>query len=216
MGSAAAIQLDHKSGTSQAFRLDTLCRSAPLFTTNAVWSAFEDGMKILYRYAGRSGADSTLIAKANLRLLHDTLLADTSYRERLTVAENEVPENGLSTIYNLFTSQGLRADLITLQAGCDTALSSSDLYNHMYMLIYGEVTINNTMNLQEGNNQSAQQLSIHRKSWWKQLRHSSNKNICKQRDVILFGQNDQAEKTLSALKHRCVLLRVSTPYSLTM
>ncbi len=210
MGSSAAIQFDHKSGTSQAFRLCALNRPAPLYTTNTVWSAFQDGMDILNRYAGRSGANSTLIAKENLRLLHDTLLADPSYRERLTTAENEAPENG-SALYNLFNSQGFCADLITLEPGCYIHISNNDLYSQMYMLIDGEASIINATSLHEANNQPARHLSTQHKSWWNRLRHSSNKNICKQRDVILIGHNGQVEKTLSALEHHCMLLKISLP-----
>ncbi len=216
MGPSAALQLDHKSGISQAYRVNNSSRPAPLYATNTVWTAFQDGMKILDRYARRSGANSTLIAKANLRLLHDTLLDDPSYRERLTLAKNEMSKNGFSTAYNLFNTQGMCADLITLQPSCDTELSSNDRYNFMYMLIYGKVAVNHATDSQERNNQPdqhlpVQRLPIQRKPWWKRFRYSSNKNVCKQGDVILFGQNDPVEKILSAFEHHCVLLRISLP-----
>lgn len=201
--------LNHNSGTKQTGQISALCSQNSCIATNTVWRAFQDGMKILYQHAGRSRVDFTLIAKANLRLLHDTLLADPSYRERLTIAENEVPLRNSPMIDNLFISEGLCADLITLQPGCDAKLSSSDHHNHMYMLIYGKVVVNQAANLLWGNNEFSQHPRIQTRSWWKKLLHSSKTNVCKQRDIILFGQNDPIGKTVCALEHRCILLRIS-------
>ncbi|MCK5506697.1 MAG: hypothetical protein KAJ10_16145, partial [Thermodesulfovibrionia bacterium] len=52
--------------------------SVQLLPKNTVWRAFQAGMRVLYRYSSRSRVDSVSIAKANLQLLHQTLLKDQS------------------------------------------------------------------------------------------------------------------------------------------
>lgn len=195
------------NGVGALHRLDPF--DATNFVTNTAWRAFQDGMKALYQYAGRSRADPILIAKANLRLLHRALLADTSYRERLTAAEHETPKNGFPTAHNLLTIQGLRADLITLQPGCDTQITSCSQYNTMVMVITGEVAIDPATTLLAENNQPVQHRTIQRKSWWQRLPFSSNEHGYRQGDIFLLGPDDHSDKMLCALKHHCVLLKLS-------
>lgn len=204
MSPSTALQLDHKSEIPHAYWVSNSSKPAPLYATNTVWRTFQDGMKILYQYAGRSGANSNLIAKANLRLLHDTLLDDPSYRARLAEAENKKPESDSSAACSLFNTPSLCADLITLQPGSNATLSNNGFYDRMYMLIEGKAIINHVINVQEKNNRPLQH-----KPWWKRFSYTSNNNVYKQRDVVLSGHNDHTEKLISALECRCLLLRIS-------
>jgi hypothetical protein len=209
MNQLALESLNPNPGLTEISGANSLSRLDTFYTTHAVWRAFQDGMKSFYQYAGRSTADSTLIAKANLRLLHHTLLDEPSYRERVLAAKHESPENGIPAIINLLTINGLSAELITLQSGCDARFTPCKLHNRMVMIVFGKVVISNNINSSANNNQLAQHRPILHESWWNQLRHASDKNVFKYEDIILLGQNDHEEKTLSALKHHCVLLNIS-------
>jgi hypothetical protein len=201
--------LTQKVSAPQINRGKALHKADPYFADNSAWRAFQDGMKVLYRYADRSDADTSVIAKANLRLLHHTLLADPSYRERLKTAGQELPVNGLPVISNLLNIQGLCADLITLQAGCDTQTAARKQVSRMYMVISGKVVTNCAMALPGRNNQPVQHRPIQRKSWWERLRHTSKDNEYSKGDVILFAQEKHGEKMLGALENHCVLLGIS-------
>ena len=210
---------NHKPAARQVSQVDSLRKLDPLhatnFAANTSWRAFQDGMKALYRYSGRSNADPSSIAKSNLRLLHSTLLDDQSYRERLTAAEQAISKNGLPTIVSLLAIQGLYADLITLQHGCDVQMTACEKYNRMIMVVYGNMVVNRASlipeKMPEKNHPPAQYQPIQHMSWWNRLRNLSNKNISKQGDIFLFDQRDHRDRTLSALNHHCVLLKLSLP-----
>ena len=178
------------------------------YATNSVWRAFQAGMGVLYQYAGRSNADPILIAKANLRLLHQTLLNEPSYRDKVMKAEHEIPNNGNPAIVNLLTMDGLTADLMTLQQDCETHLTSCDQYNRMVMIIVGKVSVYNTTRSPNSGHSPAQGCPATHKSWWGKTKDDLDKKVFGQEDVILLGQNDHKEKRLNPLNH-CVLLNIS-------
>lgn len=204
----------HNTGISQASGVNTYSNPDPFYAANAAWRSFQDGMRMLYRYAGKCSADSSSIAKANLRLLHHTLLADPSYRDRLTAAESEIPVNGIPIIKSLVAMQGLDADLISLPPGCKTQISPNEKHNRMYMVVYGKMIVTRAINLSDLNDQSAQHSPVKHKSWWGRNRNLSNNATYKQDDIILFGLNDRREKTLTASQHHCVILKLSLPMDL--
>ncbi|MCK4586939.1 MAG: hypothetical protein KAU29_06335 [Gammaproteobacteria bacterium] len=206
----------HNTGVSQASGVNIFRNSDPFYAENSAWRSFQDGMRMLYRYAGKSSADSSSIAKANLRLLHRTLLADPSYRDRLIAAESEIPVNGIPVITNLVAMQGLDADLISLPPGCKTQITPNGKHNRMYMVVYGKMIVSRAINSSDLNNQSAQHSPVKHKSWWGRNRNLSNEPIYKQDDIILFGLNDHREKTLTASQHHCVILKLSLPVDLRM
>lgn len=82
---------------------------------HAAWSAFQAGMQILQHYAGRFPANPEAIAKANLQLLHQSLLNDPSYIQSLKKVRNR-NTNSLPNSYCIYETKGLRADLLTLNA----------------------------------------------------------------------------------------------------
>ena len=179
-------------------------RPAPQFTQNTAWLAFQNGMKALHRYANRSIADSAEIAKINLQLLHQTLLTDLSYRERINASRHAAVKSGLSTVDNLLSMNDFSADLITLLPGCRTLIMSYEHYNHMYMIISGKLAINHH------NDPSGDIRRFPRyKPWWKRLQNIPMKNVFGKGKVILPREDIQSGELLSALKHRCVLLRIT-------
>jgi hypothetical protein len=190
-------------------RFETSPLIATKYTTKPVWRAFQYGMKVLYQYAGRSEIDSTLIAKANLRLLHHTLLGDQSYRQRLADAGHDFSKSVAPAITNLLTIDGLSANLITIQSGCSTIVKAYKQSNRMIMIISGKVTVDSATNSFCNKNESSENKLVQQKPWWGKLGCASNKNIFKQEHIILLDQNELEEKKISALNHHCVLLNVS-------
>jgi hypothetical protein len=98
-------------------------------------------MQILQRYANKSTADPVAIAKANLQLLHQSLLADPAYRETLKAANSATPEGGFPTSHALLTTHELQAELITLQKDTVIQLTARQQGIAMLMPITGRASI---------------------------------------------------------------------------
>jgi len=187
----------------QIHKLNTLRKPLPQLTQNTAWLAFQSGMKALYRYGDRSRADSAEIVKINLQLLHQTLLVDSSYRERINANRREAIKNGLPTVDSLLAVNGFTADLVTIQPGYRTEIISCDHYNRIYMLLSGKLLI------VHGNDPSVDANRYpHRMAWWKRLKNITKNNIYGKGSVIIPREDIQGGESLNALKRHCVLLRI--------
>lgn len=203
MKSAVAItpvaSLSINGNTRQPSRLHSAS------TTHAAWSAFRDGMQVLQRYACHSAADSAAIAKDNMRLLHKSLLDDPRYRQRLKQANGNIAK--LSALHALLATQGLRADLITVQKGHFIRLSPHRGKLSMFMAISGKAIIEQTT---QSTDQSAP--SPQRKPWWTRLKHDNQtERTLRNGDVMLVSPGRNEGNVLTAQERSCVILSVSLP-----
>lgn len=163
---------------------------------HAVWGAFQAGMQVLQNYAGRSQANPERIAKANLQLLHQSLLKDPNYSRSLKNASN-TGTNSLPSSHCVFENKGLRADLLTLKSGTTIQLKPHQDRYAMYLAITGKPSIQSPDNI----------ISLS-KHWWERYRQESHGKLLKNGDAIIMSSNGKAKKLLTAEKKECVLLRV--------
>lgn len=168
---------------------------------HAAWGAFQAGMQILQRYANKSTADPVAIAKANLQLLHQSLLADSAYQETLKAANSATPAGGFPTSHALLATRELQAELITLQEDIVIQLTARQQGIAMLMPITGRASID----LEK--DQPPQRHS----HWWRCLGQPKLKRSLKNGDVVLVSPGQSKGHILSAKGNSCVLFSVFLP-----
>lgn len=169
---------------------------------HAAWGAFQAGMQILQRYANKSTADPVAIAKANLQLLHQSLLADSAYQETLKAANSATPAGGFPTSHALLATRELQAELITLQNKAAIHLAARQQEGiAMLMPITGRASIDFKKD----------QPSQKNGSWWRRLGQPKLKRSLKNGDVVLVSPGQSKGHILRAKGNSCVLFSVFLP-----
>lgn len=164
------------------------------------WGAFQAGMQVLRSYAGRSPANPEAIAKANLQLLHRSLLRDPSYTQSIKTASGNYSSNHLPKSLCIFNNKTLRADLLTLQSGTTIQLKPHQDSCAMYLSITGKPSI-----------ESADTVHVPNKHWWDRYRHQNHEQSLKNEDSIIVSSMKTKKRLLTAKKKECVLLRIQLP-----
>ena len=172
---------------------------------HAAWGAFQAGMQILQRYANKSTADPVAIAKANLRLLHQSLLTDPTYQKTLKAANSAMPAKGLPTLHALLATHELQAELITLQKDTVIQLAARQQGIAMLMPITGRASINSEKDQSPRKNDH----------WWRhlgqpKLKKSLNLNL-NNGDVMLISPGQREGHMLSTKGSSCILFSVFLP-----
>ncbi len=170
-------------------------------TPHAAWGAFQAGMQILQRYANKSPADSATIAKANLRLLYQSLLADPIFLKTLKTTNSAIADKSLPTLHTLLATQELQAELITLPKNSKIPLATRQKGIAMLMLIAGHADIDLIKDppLQKNNH------------WWDRLKHPKPNKSFKQGSVILISPSQNEEHILSTEENGCILFSIFLP-----
>lgn len=163
----------------------------------AAWGAFQAGMHVLQKYAGRSPANPEAIAKANLQLLHRSLLKDPSYAQALQKVYDGAATHDLPTSHCIFANQNLRADFLTLKSGNAIQLKPYLKRCSMYLSIAGKPSIQTTNDAPEN-----------KKRWWKQRVDSQQPQSLKNGDAVIILKGWNSEKQLVAKEQECILLRI--------
>ena len=163
----------------------------------AAWGAFQAGMYVLQKYAGRSPANPEAIAKANLQLLHRSLLKDPSYAQALKKVCDGTATHDLPTSHCIFANQNLRADFLTLKSGNAIRLKPYLKKCSMYLSIAGKSLIQSTNDAPEN-----------KKSWWKPRADSHHLQSLKNGDAVIILRGWNEEKQLVAKEQECILLRI--------
>ena len=166
---------------------------------HVVWGAFQAGMQALQYYAGRSPANPESIAKANLQLLHHSLLEDPSYTQSLKMAHSK-NGNNLPSSNCIFENNGLRADLFTLKPGNTIQLKSHQGRYAMYLSITGKPSV-----------QSPNNVVALKKYWWGRYRQEQPRKLLKNGDAVVAATSGGIKRSLTAEKKECILLRVELP-----
>lgn len=166
---------------------------------HAIWGAFQAGMQALQHYAGRSSANSESIAKANLQLLHRSLLTDPSYTQSLAKAHNK-NANNLPRSSCVFENSGLRADLLTLRSGTSIQLKSHQDRCAMYLSITGKPSIQSPNNVVTLN-----------KHWWTRYRQGKHGKLLKDGEAVVVLPDGKIKRFITAETKECILLRVQLP-----
>jgi hypothetical protein len=167
---------------------------------HSAWRAFQAGMQILQNYAGRSPANSETIAKANLRLLHRSLLSDPRYVQSLKNASNKEASNSFPISRCIFHNDGLRADLITLKSGTTIQINPQQNICAMYLSIIGKPSIH-----------SSDSLPLLNKRWWNRYCHANQGVSLKNGDSMFVSPMKTTKNRLTAEKDECILLRIQLP-----
>lgn len=181
----------------------------PMRSYYATWRAFQAGMQVLQNHAQRSTANPRAIAKANLQLLHRSLLRDPAYIQSLKNASNRVcrPSNRdcshrvysqiLPTSYCIFEDNHLRAELITLQSGSTIQLQSKPGCYSMYLSIRGNPSFSRP-----------ESTTSARKHWWNRYRQIKHEEFLKDEAAIFISPQQNNTKRLTATSKECIFLRV--------
>lgn len=186
----------HKPHRTQRVR-KLQSKVSPEKSQHAAWGAFQAGMHVLQHYGGRSPANPETIAKANLRLLHRSLLKDPSYTQSLSNASNNMESGHLPSLHCIFSSNNLRADLITLQSGTSIQLRPRQDSCVIYLSIAGKPLI-----------QSVNDKVPKREHWWDRYRQPNHGRSLRNGDAVLVSNQRKDNELLTAEKKECVLLRV--------
>ena len=163
----------------------------------ATWGAFQAGMHVLQKYAGRSPANPESIAKANLQLLHRALLKDPSYVQALQNAYSGAATHDLPTSHCIFSNQILRADFLTMKSGSSIQLKSNVKKCSMYLSIAGKPSI-----------QTANNPLVNKKRWWNQRVMPQHPQLLKNGDSVIMPAGCKGEKKLFADNQECIFLRI--------
>ena len=163
----------------------------------AAWGAFQAGMQVLQKYAGRSPANPEAIAKANLQLLHRSLLKDPNYAQALQKVCNGAIRHDLPTSHCIFSNQNLRADFLTLKGGYSIQLKPYLTRCSMYLSIAGKSSI-----------QMANNSALNKKRWWNQRSDPYHPQSLKNGDAVIIPKGWKDEKRLVAEQQECILLRI--------
>lgn len=163
----------------------------------AVWGAFQAGMHVLQQYAGRSPANPETIAKANLQLLHRSLLKDPDYVQALQKVFEGAATYGLPTSHCIFTNQSLRADFLTLKSGSSIQLKPHLKRFSMYLSISGRPLL-----------QTVNHSPLNTKSWWNRYTQSEHSQSLKNGEAIVISEAWKGEKRLVAEENECIFLRI--------
>jgi hypothetical protein len=167
---------------------------------HSAWREFQAGMQILQNFSGRSPANSETIAKANLRLLHRSLLSDPRYVQSLKNARNKKTPNSVPISRCIFHNNGLRADLITLKSGTTIQLNPQQNICAMYLSIIGKPSI-----------QSSDSRPPLNKHWWNRYYHANQGVSLKNGDSLFVSPKKTTKNRLTAEKNECILLRIQLP-----
>lgn len=168
---------------------------------HAAWGAFQAGMQILQRYASKSTADPVAIAKANLRLLHQSLLTDPAYQKTLNAANSTTPAEGLPTLHALLATRELQAELISLQKDAVIQLAARQQGIAMLMPITGCASINSEKDQSPRKNDH----------WWRRMGPSKLEKSLNNGDVMLVSPGQSEGYILNAKGNSCILFSVFIP-----
>ncbi len=171
----------------------------------SAWKAFQAGMQMLQRYADRSPVDIPAVAKSNLQLLHQSLSYDPQYSDNIDDIRREGAKNDQAILRNLYTDQGLTADLLAFQEGTSINLTTLPQRYTMYLLISGNVQLSSNVQLDVKNKTSSPV-----RHWWDRIGPNSNKNCLRSGDVIIRSYTQKNDRLIACGKN-CLLLRVHTP-----
>jgi hypothetical protein len=166
---------------------------------------FWAGMRFLHRYAARCHADTEAIGRNNLRLLHNTLMADTHYRAILAEAGRCISQRGLPVSHKLFSTVEINAEILSLRQGGSLRLSSQLNQLSLLMVLSGRAN-------HIGAEDKPQSFSrkMHR---WLTRSNDESPHILKSEDVIWEKQSGTGPHVMTATSNVCVVLRVRLPLS---
>ncbi|MDT8384632.1 MAG: hypothetical protein RRB22_09465 [Gammaproteobacteria bacterium] len=169
----------------------------PMRPDHATWRAFQAGMQALQNYAQRSAANPRAIAKANLQLLHRSLLRDPAYIQSLKNASNSMGGYRLPASYCIFEDNHLRAELINLQSGTTIQLKSQPGSYAIYLSIRGNPSL-----YRPDSTTSA------RNHWWDRYRQTKHEEFLKNEAAVFISSLQKSTEMLTATTKECILLRI--------
>lgn len=172
----------------------------------ATWSAFETGMQGLIHYSGQTCSDLASTASSNMRLLHNSLLGDSSYKGMIRSANKYLCGNNSCYSMKLFDSHLVEAKLIFLHKNNATTLINQKMNYDLLMLISGKAIIENN---------SSQSILINQyrkldpRTFFKRYRGCDD--VLLENDVIGLQGNNPVNGFIRAFKQDCIFLYVSLP-----
>lgn len=182
-----------------------LCISSTL-SQNTIWLAFLSGMRELSRRSGRSTVNPDAIACSNLRLVHQTLLSDISYRNLLKNLKHNLDRGVLTKSINLLDINGLCANLVCVQYGQMFSLYTDHKLS-INLVIFGRI------NRESNNNSKTDYISSGTHSTLKGLvlhTHYSGDILC-ENDIFLLHPKKSGTGNLKANKKGAIFLSVTSP-----
>ena len=165
----------------------------------SAWKAFQSGMHMLQRYAGRSPVDIRAVTKSNLQLLHQSLSSDSQYSDNIEHIRREGAKSGQPMLRRLYADQGFAADLLTFQKGTSINLATLPQCCTMHLLISGSAQL-------DAENENSNPV----RHWWDRIGSNGNKNYLRNGAVIIRSYK-QKNGRLMARGKNCLLLRIHVP-----
>jgi len=164
---------------------------------------FWAGMRFLHRYAARCHADTEAIGRDNLRLLHNTLMADSNYRAILAEAGRCISQRGLAVSHKLFSTVEINAEIFSMRQGGSLRLASQPNHLSLLMVLSGRAAHSGV----KGKPQTFSR-KMHR---WLTGSNDQSPHILKSEDVIWEKQSGTEPHVLTTTSNVCVVLRVRLP-----
>jgi len=168
-------------------------------TSHSAWKAFQSGMQMLQRYAGRSPVDMRAVTKSNLQLLHQSLSSDSQYSDNIEHIRREGAKSGQPMLRRLYADQGFAADLLTLQKGTSINLATLPQCSTMHLLISGSAQLD-----------AESETNKPVRHWWGRIGSNANKSYLRNGAVIIRSYK-QKNSRLMARGKNCLLLRIHVP-----